>query len=214
MKYIFWDFNGTILDDARLCYDILSEMLKEEERPPVTFEEYLMIFTFPVEAYYDVVYDLKKTSFIELAHRFIERYQPRSLSCPLHEGVLETIKACEDMGYINVLLSASEEKNLHEQLKHYGIEHLFSAILGTKDVYATSKVMVGKRFMEEQKINPKDVLMIGDTLHDAEVAEALGINIILYTKGHQHPSRLKKYETIDQIQALLGKIEVINTQRR
>jgi phosphoglycolate phosphatase len=74
--------------------------------------------------------------------------------------------------------------------------------------------MVGKRFMEEHQINPKDVLMIGDTLHDAEVAEALGINIILYTKGHQHPSRLKKYETIDQIQALPGKIEVINTQRR
>lgn len=206
MKYIFWDFNGTILDDARLCYDILSEMLIEEGRPSVTFEEYLMIFTFPVEAYYDIVYDLKKTSFIELAHRFIDRYQPRSLACPLHEGVVETIKTCESLGYINVLLSASEEKNLHEQLKHYQIEHLFSSILGTTNVYATSKIAVGKKFMEDHKIDPKDVLMIGDTLHDAEVAESLGIKIILFTKGHQHPSRLKNYETIDQIQALLGKI--------
>ncbi|MDY0295388.1 MAG: HAD hydrolase-like protein [Acholeplasmataceae bacterium] len=206
MKYIFWDFNGTILDDARLCYDILTEMLKEENRPPVTFEEYLMIFTFPVEAYYDIVYDLKKTSFKELAHRFIDRYQPRSLACPLHDGVIETIKACENLGYINVLLSASEEKNLHEQLKHYHIEHLFQSILGTTNVYATSKIAVGKRFMDENNIDPKDVIMIGDTLHDAEVAESLGIRIILFTKGHQHPSRLKKYETIDQIQALLGKI--------
>lgn len=206
MKYIFWDFNGTILDDARLCYDILTEMLKEENRPPVTFEEYLMIFTFPVEAYYDIVYDLKKTSFKELAHRFIDRYQPRSLACPLHDGVIETIKACENLGYINVLLSASEEKNLHEQLKHYRIEHLFQSILGTTNVYATSKIAVGKRFIEENHIDPKDVIMIGDTLHDAEVAESLGIRIILFTKGHQHPSRLKKYETIDQIQALLGKI--------
>ena len=79
MKYIFWDFNGTVLDDAHLCYEILNEMLSEFDRPTVTFEEYLMIFDFPVESYYAKVYDLKKTSFKVLAHRFIERYQPRSL---------------------------------------------------------------------------------------------------------------------------------------
>ena len=152
MKYIFWDFNGTILDDARLCYDILIEMLKEEERPLVTFDEYLMIFTFPVEAYYDKVYDLKKTPFKVLAHRFIERYQPRSLDLSLHEGVIETINACEKLGYQNVLLSASEIKNLHEQLKHYQIDHLFQTVLGTSDVYANSKVKVAEKFILENKI--------------------------------------------------------------
>lgn len=206
MNYIFWDFNGTILDDARLCYDILIEMLKEEERPLVTFDEYLMIFTFPVEAYYDKVYDLKKTSFKVLAHRFIERYQPRSLELSLHEGVIETIKACEKKGYVNVLLSASEEKNLHEQLKHYQIDHLFQHVLGTTDVYANSKVMVAKKFIEKHRIDPKNIVMIGDTLHDAEVAEEIGAKIIIFTKGHQHPSRFEKHEKIDQIQAILGKI--------
>jgi phosphoglycolate phosphatase len=33
MKYIFWDFNGTILDDAKLCYEILNEMsLKKNDQ--------------------------------------------------------------------------------------------------------------------------------------------------------------------------------------
>ncbi|HAX02761.1 MAG: hypothetical protein A2Y45_04770 [Tenericutes bacterium GWC2_34_14] len=206
MRTIFWDFNGTILDDAKLCYDILIEMLKEEERPLVTFEEYLMIFTFPVEAYYDKVYDLKKTSFKVLAHRFIERYQPRSLELSLHEGVIETIHQCKLKGYQNVLLSASEEKNLHEQLKHYGIDHLFDHILGTSNVYATSKVMVAKRFIEQHHLNPNEMIMIGDTLHDAEVAKEIGARIILFTKGHQHPSRFENHEMIDQIQEILGKI--------
>lgn len=206
MKYIFWDFNGTILDDARLCYDILNEMLAEEGRPLVTFDEYLMIFTFPVEVYYDKVFDLKKTAFKVLAHRFIEKYQPRSLFLGLHDGVIDTIKTCEKNGYKNVLLSASEIKNLHEQLKHYQIDHLFDTVLGTSDVYANSKVKVAERFIQEKNIDPKDIMMIGDTLHDAEVAHSLGCRIVLYTKGHQHPSRFDKYEKIDQIQALLGKI--------
>jgi phosphoglycolate phosphatase len=208
MKYIFWDFNGTVLDDARLCYDILSEMLIEEERPSVTFEDYLMIFTFPVQAYYEKVYDLKKTPFTILAHRFIDRYQPRSLDLKLHEGVIETIHTLEHMGIRNVLLSASKMDNLTEQLKHYGIDHLFDHILGTSDIYATSKLDVGLNFIKTHQINPKDVIMVGDTLHDAEVAEAMGVRIILFTKGHQHPSRFEKYEMIDQIKDLLGKIEV------
>ena len=196
MKYIFWDFNGTILDDARLCYDILIEMLKEEERPLVTFDEYLRIFTFPIKAYYEQVYDLNKTSFDVLAHRFIKRYQPGSLDCKLHEGVIEAIKRCEGLGYVNVLLSASEEMNLIEQLEHFKIKHLFQDILGTKNIYAKTKLDVAKRYIEDKKIDPKDCLMIGDTLHDAKIAESLGFDIILYTKGHQHPSRLMKYKTI------------------
>jgi len=197
MKYIFWDFNGTILDDAKLCYNILNEMLREEDRPLVTFDEYLKIFTFPVKDYYAIVYDLNKTSFEELAHRFIKRYQPRSLSCHLHDDVVDTIKYYESKGYINVLLSASEETNLIEQLKHFKIDHLFKHILGTKNIYAKTKHDVAKKFLQTHHINPLDVTMIGDTLHDAEIAEDLGCHIIIYTKGHQHPSRFEKYQKIE-----------------
>jgi phosphoglycolate phosphatase len=206
MNYIFWDFNGTILDDARLCFNILNEMLIEENRPTVTFDEYLMIFTFPIEAYYDQVFDLKKSSFTELAHKFIERYQPRSLKLPLHEHVIETIQHFEKEGFVNILLSASEEKNLHEQLNHYKIKHLFKHILGTSNVYAKSKVQVGKDFIEKMNIDTKNAVMIGDTLHDAEVAKELGMDIILFTKGHQHKERLKNYKNIDSFLDLLGKI--------
>ncbi|MDY0074278.1 MAG: HAD hydrolase-like protein [Acholeplasmataceae bacterium] len=206
MKYIFWDFNGTILDDAKLCYDILIHMLQEEKRPTVTFDEYRMIFTFPIKDYYAQVYDLTKSDFKDLAHRFIAHYQPRSLKLELHEGFLETYHHLKTLGYKQVLLSASQIKNLHEQLKHYQIDHLFDDILGTDDIYAATKFDVAKAYIKMHQIDSKDVTMVGDTLHDAEIADALGSRIILFTGGHQHPSRFGKYEKIDQIQALLGKI--------
>jgi len=202
MRYIFWDFNGTVLDDAELCFDILTEMLIEEERPLVTFDEYLKIFTFPVKDYYAQVYDLEKTSFEVLAHRFIERYQPRSLKNVLHEHVIDMVRYFEDLGFVNVLLSASEEKNLLEQLEHFQIKDVFKHVLGTSNIYAKSKVAVGKAFIEKEKINPSDMIMIGDTLHDVEVAHELGCEIILYTKGHQHKSRLLDYQTIDDFREL------------
>lgn len=32
--------------------------------------------------------------------------------------------------------------------------------------------------------------MIGDTVHDAEVAAAMGVQCVLYSGGHQPPARL------------------------
>ncbi|MFP4187075.1 MAG: HAD family hydrolase [Acholeplasmataceae bacterium] len=207
MKTILWDFNGTILDDARLCHDILNRMLVEAERPPVTFEEYLMVFTFPIKDYYAKVYDLKKTSFDYLARRFIDFYQPESLALTLHENVLEVITYFAVKGYRNVLLSASEINNLRAQLEHFRIDHLFDDILGIDDIRATSKAHVAKAFMQKEKLDPKDVVVIGDTLHDAEVAKAINARIILYSKGHQHRSRLEKHVLIDDFYRLIDIID-------
>lgn len=201
-KTIFWDFNGTILDDAYIVYEILVDMLKEVDRPTVTFEEYLHIFTFPVRDYYAKVYDLDKTPFDVLAKRFIKQYMMRSKQAKLHQYVVETIQYFKDQGYRNVVLSASEINNLKTQLKAYKIDHLFDEILGTSDVHATGKIGVGNAYMKKANIDPKQAVMIGDTIHDHEVAKSLGVRFICFTKGHQHPSRLTAYETIEKFSEL------------
>ncbi len=201
-KTIFWDFNGTILDDAYLVYEILVDMLAEVDRPTVTFEEYLNIFTFPVKDYYAKVYDLEKTPFDVLAKRFIALYMKRALDAKLHSHVVEIIAYFKSLGYRNVVLSASEKNNLNEQLKYYKIEHLFDAVLGTDNVHANGKVGIGNAYLKEAKIDPKQAVMIGDTIHDAEVAESLGVSFICYTKGHQHKDRLKTFKTINDFREL------------
>jgi len=207
MKYIFWDFNGTILDDAKLCYDILNEMLTEVDQPTVTFEQYLMVFDFPVKDYYAKVYDFKKTSFNILAKRFIELYQPRSLRAPLHENIIEVVQMFKSRGYKNIVLSASEINNLKAQLKHFEIYDLFDDILGTSNIDAKGKVEVAKAYIKNNHIKGENSVMVGDTLHDAEIAKILGVKPILFTKGHQHPSRLTMYDTIDNLKELLDMIK-------
>ncbi len=199
MKFIFWDFNGTILDDAYLCYEILNIMLKEVDRPTVTYEDYLMIFDFPVRDYYAKVYDLEKTSFDVLAKRFIELYQPMSLSAPLHKNIVEVVNYYKARGYKNVVLSASEINNLKAQLEHFGILDLFDDVLGTSNIHAKGKIEVAESYIKKHHIQGEDSVMIGDTLHDAEIARILGVRPILFNKGHQHPTRLKMYETIDDL---------------
>lgn len=46
--------------------------------------------------------------------------------------------------------------------------------------------------------------MVGDTLHDAEVAEALGFDVCLYSGGHNSAERLReKGMVLEQMGQLL-----------
>ena len=52
VKTVIFDFNGTILDDLDLCFNILNKMLNMYNHPSISKGRYLDIFTFPVIEYY------------------------------------------------------------------------------------------------------------------------------------------------------------------
>ena len=52
IKNIFFDFNGTILDDLQVCFEIESEMFEMEGLPQITLDFYKDNFSFPVREYY------------------------------------------------------------------------------------------------------------------------------------------------------------------
>ncbi len=192
-KTIFFDFNGTIIDDLDLCLNILNKMLSENGYNIVTREKYLDIFGFPIQEYYEKAgFDFSRDDFKELSKEFIELYQRPSLSCPLHVHAIETLKRAQDLGYNVVLLTASEKKNVTEQLEHFGLLKYFNAVLGIDNIYASSKVQIGLDYINNYNLDRNQCYMIGDTDHDCEVARKMGINVISYTKGHQSKERLSK----------------------
>lgn len=192
-KHIFLDFNGTIIDDVDLCLDLLNEILSKQNKPLVSKEKYKNIFTFPIIKYYELAgVDFQIESFESLAKWFIKAYQPASLKCNLYPNLVETFKFLKEKGYHLYILSASEKNNLLEQCESFGIVKYFDAILGIDNIHAASKVNIAKEYLKENNLQGEDVLFIGDTLHDLEVAKAIGANCMLVSCGHQSVEVLKK----------------------
>ena len=55
---------------------------------------------------------------------------------------------------------------------------------------------IAKDYLERNHVDASSTIMIGDTLHDDEVAEVLGIGSFLIAKGHQSKERLLKSRAI------------------
>lgn len=193
IKYVFFDFNGTIINDVILCLDLLNEILRKQGNKELDIDTYKNVFKFPIKQYYiDAGVDLERESFEDLAIWFINKYQPLSMSCGLYDGIVDTFIKLKEKGYKLVILSASERNNLIEQCKNYSIDQYFEEILGIDNIHAASKVEIAQNYLNDNEICGEDVLFIGDTLHDLEVAKAIGAKCILVSCGHQSVEVLSK----------------------
>lgn len=193
MDYIFFDFNGTLVDDVDLCLDLLNVMLKSCNHEEVSKERYLEIFTFPVKEYYvRAGFDFAKDDWNTLASYFIDNYKIKNVECKLFDDIKSVLASLKEKGKHLYILSASEKNMLLDQLKMYGIDSYFDEILGKDNIYAEGKEEIGKNFMKKHNLPCEKCVFVGDTLHDEETAFAMGIKCYLVSRGHQSKKVLSK----------------------
>ena len=195
MKTVIWDFNGTIIDDTDLCLNVEKKMLRKRGlRDQYSREDYQNMFCFPViNYYYKLGYTFENETYEEISVEFNDMYDAGFDTCSLVDGFEELIAESIRKGNRNVILSASRHDALVEQCHKLHIAHYFDEILGIDNALAASKINMAKQWMANTDVDPKDCLYIGDTVHDQETADALGIeNCILAACGHQSYEVLKE----------------------
>lgn len=186
-KHVIWDWNGTLLNDVSLCVSVISELLQEHGKAPLTVDEYRTHFGFPVIRYYERLgFDFGRAPFETIATEFVTRYNARVHACGLFEGASEVLDSIAASGRDQSILSAAKQSDLHAQTSTLGIAPHFKHRYGIQDHYAAGKIARGRELLHTLDLAAKDLILIGDTEHDAEVAAALGIDAVLLTGGH-HP---------------------------
>ena len=185
-RTIVWDFNGTLLDDVRACLDALNVILRANRISPLTAEDYRARFRFPVADFYRELGMVPATPFDWEA--LGESFHMRYLFSPhlrLQEGAREALLAFHAAGLRQGILSALEQGILEMQLRQFGLTPHLDFIRGSRNYDGASKEDAARGLNLQGP-----VLLVGDTLHDAEVARSQGWDCILCSAGHQNADRL------------------------
>ena len=195
MKYknIVWDWNGTLLNDVVVGVNTLNDMLGRRGLTLLSVEDYKNRFGFPVvDFYHQVGFDMEKESMHELSVDFVDTYDKYAGEISLNPNVPEVLAAIQESGMKQYILSALREDLLQQMIQDFHIDSRFDCACGSDNIYAAGKVERGKRMLEALRLTPGDTLMVGDTIHDAEVAKALGFECILFSGGHNSEWRLRE----------------------
>ena len=193
IKHIVWDWNGTLLDDLWLSIKAINIVLKRHNLPQVNDKKYLNLFIFPVIEYYKKLgFDFEINSFEKVGTEFIYEYTKLQFQPKLHHGVKKLLKEVLSKGITQSLLSAATNEMLESLMNYHNLHKYFTKIKGQNNHYAYGKIEAGKALMKDLKFNPDEVLFVGDTIHDSEVANEIGVHCALISHGHTHHERLKK----------------------
>ena len=184
--HVVWDFNGTVLNDVRLGIVCVNHMLEKRGLPVIPDENaYRHVFGFPIDEYYRRLgFDFEKEDYdTVLAPEWVALYMAGEQSCPVNPGVVETIAEIRARGIPQIMLSATKLQQLEGQLTRLGLKDSFDEILGLDNIHARSKAAQALAWMERHpEARP---LFVGDTEHDADVADAIGADCVLFLGGHQ-----------------------------
>ncbi len=194
---VIWDWNGTLLDDTKMCYLIANEMRVERGMAPLPrLEDYRAIFTFPVIDYYRRMgYTFETEPFENISRQFVAMYAERFPSCPLQTCAEEALSAVLDTGARQVLLSATGQDKLDDQVRHFELNRYFERVIGGSNNLAHGKADYAIDFLNESGVSPARALFVGDTDHDFEIASSIGCGCALLVPGHQTRAHLETLGT-------------------
>ena len=202
MTVLFWDIDGTLLTTAKGGMFAWDDAVKE-----ITGREFaLQSMRIPGMTDYQIaartfeMLGLERTE--ELTHQLVRRYEellPTSL--PRRTGhvlknvreVLEQLRARPDVQ--SYLLTGNTRGGAKAKLTHYGLLDFFSEGAFAEDT--RERATIAERAMAMARragpVSEHEVFVIGDTPHDIECANAIGVRTIAVATGGYSVEELRAH---------------------
>jgi len=210
---IIWDWNGTLLNDTDICIESMNLLLQKRNHPVLTKDRYREIFTFPVRNYYiKAGFNFESEPFDIIALEFMDLYFSRLPKANIFSEAGQVLSIFQQRKITQVLISAMEHEALVNSVKEKALFKFFNYISGIQDHFAAGKTENAKKIVKELHLDLSKTLLIGDTIHDYEVANELGVKCLLVANGHQSIGRLKNL-SCEVVENLNMVTDIINIEK-
>jgi phosphoglycolate phosphatase-like HAD superfamily hydrolase len=191
LAHLVWDWNGTLLDDLTLVVAATNSSLATVGGPSVTAEEHRRDYRRPISAYYEHVLQrtLMMGEFAALDRAFHDAYR-RGLS---HTGlVADAMDAIAAWPGTQSLLSMFFHDELVPAVAARGLHAHLSRVDGLRDkLGGGSKAPHLRAHLDALGLRGGECVLIGDSVDDADAADHVGADVVLYAGGFTHESTLR-----------------------
>lgn len=192
MKYILWDWNGTLLNDTWICCHALNMMLSSRGLPEIGLGYFRDNFAFPSRNFYGKLgMKIADSEWNGIAAEYHRNYAQNAAT--LADDAIAALDAAKDAGFAQAIISAHRQDLLEKECDALGVSSYMEFIYGTDNLYGGTKIERGKALMRNIRKCHGDidgVVLVGDSLHDLEVARAMEVECILYSGGSHSRNRL------------------------
>ena len=188
MKYVIFDFDGTLADSNHLFmkawnlyadqyhYDYVTEEDLVTSKN-LTIHERAKKYRFPMH---------KLPIILPKVYRYFKEHIDE---VQLFDDISEMLNSIQQTGYKIVIISSNAKENIELLLKQQQV-HVVSQVLTSSRLFGKDTVI--KKFMKQQKLTQDDVLYVGDEIRDIIACNKVGVPFVWVSWG------LDGYELIEK----------------
>ncbi|MCZ7419235.1 HAD hydrolase-like protein [Verrucosispora sp. WMMA2121] len=188
--HLVWDWNGTLLNDLSLVVACTNAVFASEGGPSVTPDEHRVRFRRPIADYYAEILGraVDDDAFGRLDKIFHDAYRMGLTTCELAHDAVDAMAAWSGS---QSLLSMWFHDELVPAVETYGLTGRFSRVDGLRaQIGGDRKAESLARHLDALGVDGRSVVLIGDSLDDADAARSVGARAVLYSGGFTDRARL------------------------
>jgi len=205
---VVFDWDGTLMDSTHSIVAAIQGACRDLELPVPSASAASWVIGLSLEsALRRAVPELTQA----MVPRFLERYRIHYLlrdpELRLFDGAPQLL---QDLAARNVRMAVATGKSrvgLDRALAATGLRQTFAATRTADETFSKPHPAMLHELMEELGVAPEDVIMVGDTSHDLQMAANAGVHGLGVTYGAHTPAELLGCEPqglVDSVAALSG----------
>ncbi|WP_445491444.1 HAD-IA family hydrolase [Niallia sp. 03133] len=180
MKYIIFDFDGTLADSKEAflrAWNKLSEKYKYEK---LKVEDYELMRGLSIkERSKHVNFPMHKLPLF--MPEFLKVYRESITEITLFDGMKELLRDLEKSGYRAAIISSNAEKNIREFLLHNGLDNI-TEVLCSSRIFGKDKII--NKFLKKHNLQQAEVIYVGDECRDIVACKKAGVKVIWVGWGY------------------------------
>ncbi len=180
MKYLIFDFNGTIVDDLPLVMEIMTETLKPKG---VDLSKYSLNYL-RQQGVKNFMKEIKisKLDLLFIYQDIKSKIKAKQSDCPLVDTLKDYLPALSKK-YTLLIYSSNHPQTIENYLQKNNIDQYFSDVY-EDDSYFGKEVGL-KKIIKELKIQANNAVYFGDESRDIVAAKKAGLTAVAVTWGFE-----------------------------
>ncbi len=210
-KLIVFDLDGTLLDTTEGILKSVKDTVSHYNLPEIGDDVIQSFIGPPIQNTFEKHYGLTDNDLQEATDYFRTVYsQQNLLFARVYDGIYELFQYMKDNGFVSSVATYKREDYAIRLLKSFHFDDYSDILFGADNFNQLKKNDIIRKCIEKANIKDySEVLMVGDTLHDSEGAEQIGVDFLAVTYGFGFKSKTE-CENMNCVAVVDTPLEIIN----
>lgn len=172
---IAFDWDGTLFDSTAIIVRSIQDAVRDVGGAVPSDEAAAWVIGMALEpALAHAAPDVPREHYPQLANRYRYHYLKRQDDVTLFAGVLPMLHALRARGHLLAVATGKSRRGLDQALQLVQLRGMFDGSRTADETAGKPHPLMLHELMAEFDVAPERVLMIGDTTHDLQMAQAAG----------------------------------------